>query len=140
MSTSPRPEGASWITTHITVADVDKAAEFYSEAFGFEKSHMVAGEDNTTWHAEMRYQDQMIMFGRAGAYGAKVQPPKAAGKESPINLYLYCEDVDAFYERAIQAGAISQGKPENTFWHDRMCRLQDQDGYTWCFATYLGED
>jgi len=140
VSTSPRPDGASWISPYVIVADVDRAVQFYVEAFGFEKNHLVAGEDNTTWHAEMRYKDQLIMLGKAGAYGGKTQSPKKTGVESPINLYLYCEDVDAFYERAMQAGAKSLGEPENTFWQDRMCRIQDPDGYVWCFATYLGED
>lgn len=139
-STSPRPDGASWISPYIIVSDVDRAADFYKEAFGFEKNHLVAGEDNTSWHAEMQYKDHLIMFGKAGAYGGKTQSPNETGIESPINLYLYCEDVDAFYERALQAGAKSLSEPEDTFWQDRMCRLQDPDGYVWCFATYLGEN
>jgi len=135
-----RPEGAPWVSPYIIVSDVDKAVEFYQEGFGFEKNHLVAGEDSHTWHAEMRYKDQLIMFGRAGAHGGKTLSPKTSGIESPINLYLYCEDVDAFYERAVQAGAISLTEPEDTFWQDRMCRLQDPDGYIWCFATYLGDE
>ncbi len=135
-----RPEGAPWISPYIIVKDVDKAVNFYENAFGFEKIQAVAGEDNTTWHAELRYNDHMIMFGKSGAYGGKTLPPLESGIESPINLYLYCEDVDDFYNKALQAGATSLSEPEDTFWNDRMCRLQDPDGYVWCFATYQGEE
>ena len=137
---SCRPDGAPWISPYIIVKDVDEAVDFYTHAFGFEKIHLIAGEDNTSWHAEMRYKDQMIMFGKAGAYGGKTKSPIESGVDSPINLYLYCDDVDDFYTQALKAGAKSLSKPEDTFWHDRMCRLQDPHGYVWCFATYLGEE
>jgi uncharacterized glyoxalase superfamily protein PhnB len=137
---SARPEGAPWISPYVIVNDVDKAVDFYENAFDFEKINVVAGEDNTSWHAELRYKDHLIMFGKAGAYGGKTKSPHVSGVESPINLYLYCEDVDKFHENALEAGATSLGDPEDTFWNDRMCRLQDPDGYVWCFATYLGED
>lgn len=138
MSTkSVRPEGATWVSPYIIVKDVDKAVNFYVTAFGFEKITIKPGEDNTTWHAETRYKDQLLMFGKAGAYGGKTQSPSSSGVESPMNLYLYTEDVDQFYQKALAAGAKSLGAPEDTFWQDRMCRLQDPDGYIWCFATHL---
>ena len=141
MSIKPvRPEGAPWISPYIIVSDVDRAVDFYERAFGFEKIHMVAGDDSTSWHAETRYKDHLVMLGKAGAYGGKTQSPNDSQVESPINLYLYCEDVDDFYEKAIHADATSLSAPENTFWGDRMCRLKDPDGYVWCFATYMGED
>ncbi len=141
MSAQPcRPEGAPWISPYVIVGDIDKAVEFYVNAFGFDKIQVIAGEDNTSWHAEMRYQDHLIMFGKSGAYGGKTQSPQQSRIDSPINLYLYCEDVDSFYENALKMGARSLSAPEDTFWNDRMCRLQDPDGYVWCFATYLGEE
>ncbi len=137
---SCRPEGAPWILPYVIVNDVDKAVDFYERAFGFERINVVPGEDSTSWHAELKYQDHLIMFGKAGAYGNKTLPPIVSGIESPINLYLYCENVDHFYAHALQAGAEALTPPENTFWHDRMCRLQDPEGYIWCFASYLGEE
>ena len=135
-----RPEGTPWISPYVIVSNVDKAADFYVDAFGFEKIHLVAGEDGTSWHAEMRYQDHLIMFGKSGAYGGKTKSPNESQMESPINLYLYCENVDQFYQHALKSGAKSLSEPEDTFWNDRMCRVQDPDGYVWCFATYLGDE
>ncbi len=137
-SASPRPVNVTWVSPYITVHDVESAASFYEKAFQFQKLEMVPGEDGNIWHGEMRYKDQMIMLGKAGAYGGKTQAPKTSGVESPMNLYLYCEDVDKFYTKAVAAGAKSLVAPDNMFWGDRMCKMQDPDGYTWCFATHLG--
>lgn len=129
------PENFTWVSPYITVADVEKSGDFYHKAFQFQKKDFPLGEDGTVWHGEMQYKNQMIMLGKAGAWGGKTKPPTATGVESPINLYIYCEDVDDFYKKAVAAGAKSLGAPEDMFWGDRMCRLEDIDGYTWAFAT-----
>lgn len=139
-SKSCRPPGAPWISPYVIVKDIDKAVNFYVKAFQFEKLNVVAGEDNTSWHAELRYVDHLIMFGKAGAYDGKTKAPHDSGVECPINLYLYCENIDEFHQHAVKAGAKSLSAPEDTFWGDRMCRLQDPDGYIWCFATYLNNE
>jgi uncharacterized glyoxalase superfamily protein PhnB len=130
------PAGASCVSPYITVLDVDKSVNFYKKAFNFQVKELAPGEDGTTWHAELLYKDQLIMLGKQGAYNATSESPLASGIESPISLYLYCEDVDAFYERAMKEGAQSVDAPENMFWGDRMCRLKDLDNYIWCFATH----
>lgn len=135
---SCKPHKAPWITPYIMVTDVDKAVQFYEKAFGFEKIEVVPGEDNTGWHAELKYKDHLIMFGKSGAYGDTSKPPHESGIESPMNLYLYCENVDDFYAHALKMSAKSLGVPEDMFWNDRMCKLQDPEGYVWCFATHLG--
>lgn len=47
--------------------------------------------------------------------------------------------MDDFYTHTVKIEPRSVSAPEDMFWHDRICRLQDPDGYIWCFATYLGE-
>lgn len=135
----PRPENVGWVLPHITVSNVDVMAKFYEKAFKFVIKELVPGEDGSTWHGELRYKDQLIMLGKAGAYGdiSKTRPPIMAGVESPMSLYLYCEDVDQFYKDAIAAGAISLMEPQDMFWGDRMCRLKDPDGFVWAFGTKL---
>lgn len=139
MARPPKPEGASWITPYVIVKDIDKAATFYQKAFYFETLHLAPGEDGTTWHGEMRYKGQMLMFGKEGAYGCSGQAASTMKIESPISLYLYCEDVDSLYRHAVASGAKPLAEPETMFWGDRMCRLGDLDGYVWCFATNVAE-
>lgn len=135
MTQSARPEGYAWLSPYLTVQDADSAMKFYQKAFNFEKKETVLGQDGTTWHAELKYKDQVIMLGKQGAYKSTIKSPTSSGVESPITLYLYCEDVDKFHAHAIAHGAVSLGEPEKMFWGDRMCRLKDPDGYVWCFAT-----
>ncbi len=137
--THVKPERATWLSPYMTVRDVDAAVLLYQNAFGFELLDKAPGDDGTTWHAEMRYQDQLIMMGKEGAWGGETKTPISSGVECPICLYLYTENVDDFHKKAIAAGAISLQAPDNMFWGDRMCRLKDEDGYIWSFATYQGE-
>lgn len=139
MSKQCRPEGVTWLMPFLTVLDVDQAADFYKKAFQFSIKELVSGEDETTGHGELRYKDQLIMLGKQGAYGKTSQSPAHSKVECPMGLYLYCEDVDQFYQHAVQNGAIGIEAPQDMFWGDRMCRLQDLDGYIWCFATYIGD-
>lgn len=132
----PRPENLPLVSPYVVVQDVDKALKFYEGAFGFKKLSAVPGDDGITVHAEVDYEGQHLMFGRAGAYGGKSESPVKSRVDSPISLYVYCKDVDSFHQKAVSAGAVSVSAPEDSFWGDRMCRVQDPDGYVWAFATY----
>lgn len=132
------PSGASWINPYLRVSDVQIAADFYQQAFGFMVRELAAGPDGALCHGELTYQQQLLMIGNYGNDLTQASP-KVLGVESPMSLYLYCECVDDFYKNAVQAGAISLEAPADTFWGDRMCRLQDPDGYTWAFATFSGQ-
>lgn len=136
---SAKPNNISWLSPYITVKDVDISANFYQQAFQFEIKNLAPGEDGTPCHGELNYKDQLIMIGKQGAWNGTTKTPNSSQIESPINLYLYCEDVDKFHQNAVKAGAVSLGEPEDTFWGDRMCRLKDIDGYIWCFATHIGK-
>jgi PhnB protein len=129
------PKKISWLSPYITVKDVAAAADFYHKAFKFEVMELAPGEDGTPCHGELNYKDQLIMIGKEGAWQGTTKTPLTSQVESPITLYLYCENVDDFYNFAISANAKSIAPPEDMFWGDRMCRLQDLDGYIWCFAT-----
>lgn len=134
-----KPAKFPWVSAYLAVLDVDKAVDFYKNAFGFSVQDVAAGKDGVSMHAEMTYKDQVLMMGQVAAYNGTVKTPKESNVECPINLYVYTDNVDAFYTHAIATGAKSCSEPENTFWHDRMCRLSDIDGYIWSFATHVGE-
>lgn len=136
-TSSPQP-GNPWVSPYIMVKDVKKSTDFYQAAFHFQVRDLARDENNTITHAELLYKGQLLMFGQEGGWGSTSRCPTSSGVECPISLYLYCEDVDAFYKHAVEAGAKSITAPENMFWGDRMCSLQDPDGYVWCFASHLG--
>ena len=136
---NPRPAGVCWVSPYITVQDAEQAVEFYKKAFGFEVKESIPDESGKIVHAELAYQGELIMLGAAGAYGGLTKSPAMSGVLSPMNLFLYCHDVDAFYKHALACGATSKAAPEDMFWGDRMCKIVDPDGYEWAFATHLGE-
>lgn len=139
---SYKPTKMSTLVPYLMVKDPEASVSFYENAFGFTLES--AGKDPQTGkvkHAEMRYKDVVIMFGAESdecAEGWLNKSPASSGTVPPLTLYLYHEDTDALYARAVKAGAKSQMEPQDTFWGDRMCKLADSDGFEWAFATYKG--
>lgn len=141
MSKRPaKPDGMSWLSPYLTVKDSDKALDFYQRAFGFEKKMAMAGPDGKTKHAEMTYRDAVFMFGPEGTHeGKECKAPVSLGSRPPVGLYVYCDDVDAVYRRAIAAGAKCDKPPTTEFYGDRVCGLIDPDGHVWYFATNVAD-
>lgn len=133
------PAGMAWLNPSLTVRDVEKALDFYQRAFGFKAKESMKGPDGKIMHAEMTYNDAVIMMGPEGAFGNPCKSPASSGVLPPITLYFYCEDVEALFKKATAAGAKVIMPPENMFWGDRMCRLSDPEGYYWGFATNVAD-
>ncbi len=132
--------GMPWISPYLCVLDVDKSVEFYQKAFGFTVVEgVVKNEEGISMHCELKYQGSVVMVGLQGASDKIVRAPASSSVPSPISLYVYCENVDEFCSLAEKNGAEIDLKPEDTFWGDRICRLKDLDGYSWSFATHVGQ-
>ena len=63
--------------------------------------------------------------------------PSNESEAIPALLYLYVEDVDAAYKRAIEAGATSLREPEDQFYGDRSAAVRDACGNQWWLATHV---
>lgn len=121
---------------YLTASDTKASIHFYTNAFGFIwRNENELDENGCIHHVEMTFGNLVLMFAQQGAFGSTKVPFKAMGVESPITLYLYCDDVDALYQKAITCGAEGLMNPRNEFWGDRVCLLKDPDGYEWMFAT-----
>lgn len=139
MSTrSPKPADAPWIIPYLTVKDVDQSLDFYQKAFGFEKKFSMPGQNGRTAHAEMVWQGSTFMLGGEGGPNP-CRTPTSSGTRSPVSLYVYCQDVDQMYKRAVAEGAKSEAQPQDMFWGDRMCSVTDPDGHSWSFATNVAD-
>ncbi|TAL98371.1 MAG: VOC family protein [Paraburkholderia sp.] len=135
--TAPRPAGVPWLTPYMTVRDARVTIAFFEAAFGFAVRDSVH-DDGAIMHVEMTYQGQLIvMFAPEGGFGSTARTPKSAGAIAPQSFYLYVDDVDAVYARAIAAGAKSLSEPEDQFWGDRFAQIEDLDGYRWALARHL---
>ena len=140
MSTRPpRPAGMPWLSPYLAVKDAGAAADFYERAFGFEKRMQMPGPDGKPGHTEMAYRDALIMFGPETGGDGKCKSPATLGVNSPVVLYVYCDDVDAVFQRATAAGATAEFPPTTMFWGDRICKVTDPDGHGWNFATNVAD-
>jgi PhnB protein len=92
---------------------------------------VLVGPDGKIMHAELTIGDSRFMVNDAMM---GVKGPKALGG-SPASLWLYVEDSDALYNRAVGAGATVQMAIADQFWGDRAGSVADPAGYTWWIAT-----
>ena len=131
------PQGMHSVTPHLICAGAAKAIDFYVKAFGATESARLPGPDGRLMHAAVRIGDSTVMLvdemPEWGALG-----PKSL-KGSPVTLHIYVEDVDAFVERAVEAGARVTMPVEDAFWGDRYGKLEDPFGHHWSVATPVRE-
>jgi uncharacterized glyoxalase superfamily protein PhnB len=136
----PRQAGMSWLTPALTVRDVAQEMTFCEKAFGFEKGTTVPGKDGALMHGDMKYQGSVVvMMGPEGTPGCECKSPATSKVLCPVNLYVYCSDVDELYRRAKRAGAVIVSEPADMFWGDRITEIEDPNGYRWTFATNMAD-
>ena len=87
-------------------------------------------------HAELSIGNSQIMVNDAMMGG---KGPKALGG-SPASLWIYVDDCDALFNRAVAAGAqvaaAPMGQLPDQFWGDRCGTFTDPHGYRWTIATH----
>jgi PhnB protein len=64
--------------------------------------------------------------------------PRVDGS-SPVVMFVYVEDIDATFARAVAAGAETLLPPQDQFWGDRTCRVLDPSGHVWTIASRIQE-
>jgi PhnB protein len=127
MSVKPIPEGFHTVTPYLLVADAARLIEFLQQAFDAKEIHRSAMPDGTVMHAQVQIGDSMVMMGGT----------RDEWKPMPAMLYLYVDDVDTWYHRALKAGATSVRELTNEFYGDRVGGVQDPSGNQWWMATHV---
>jgi len=112
------PSGWHSLTPRIVVSDVAGLVDFLRRAFDG------AGEVHPDRPAVIRIGDSMLMISAVG--------PRQA---TNAFLYVYVDDADATYARALQAGARALEEPLDTPYGDRRGMVQDPWGNVWQIAT-----
>jgi len=133
---SPIPEGFHTVTPQLILDNAAQAIDWYKKAFGAEEVSRATGPDGKILHADLKIGNSHIMMNDAmgGAKG-----PKAFGG-SPTSLWVYVENADALFNRAVGAGAKVEpgpmGQISDQFWGDRCGTINDPQGYRWTIATH----
>ena len=132
---SPVPQGLHTVTPHLILDDAATAIDWYKRGFGADEISRSAGPDGKIMHAEIRIGNSHLYLNDAMGGG---KGPKALGG-SPIGLWLYVDDADALFNRAVSAGATvapgPMGQMQDQFWGDRSGTVNDPYGYQWTIAT-----
>jgi uncharacterized glyoxalase superfamily protein PhnB len=138
LMTQAIPPGFHTLTPHLTLSNASEAIEFYKKAFGAEEiRRMPAPDGKRIFHAMVKIGDSFLML-------ADEFPEAGCGSNSakelsgtPVTFHLYVENVDAAFERAVNAGAKVAMPLENMVWGDRYGRVTDPFGNEWSLATHI---
>jgi PhnB protein len=129
------PEGYRTITPYLPVDDAAAAIDFYTRAFGAKERSRMPGPEGLIAHAEIEIGNSVVMLSDPFPQ-ATTRPPKELGGTT-TGLFMYVEDVDAAFQKAVDAGATPNVPPEDMFWGDRFGAVTDPFGHSWQIATHV---
>ena len=124
MASTPIREGFQTLVPYLSVRGAAGLIDFLRVVLGASETFRASSGT----HYEVRIGDSMLMIGEVGD-----RTPATA------QLFLYVEDADAVYARAIHAGARSVIEPSDRPWGEgedmiRGAGVTDPTGNTWYFA------
>ena len=131
----PIPDGYPQVTPYLYIDGANDAIKFYTEVFGATERMRLPGPDGKIGHAELQLGDSLIMLADEHP-DMDIRSPKAVGG-SPVGLSVYVEDVDAVFDKAINAGATPLRKVEDQFYGDRSGQFEDPFGHRWSVASHI---
>ena len=127
MSTNPIPDGLHTLTPQLAMNDCDSAIEWFKTAFGA-TLHGRAPDPSgkKVWHAEMRIGDSAFFLN-------DVFPDMGGGPQT-ASLWIYAEECDALFAKAVEGGAKVVMPMMDMFWGDRIGTVTDPFGNRWSLA------
>jgi PhnB protein len=125
-SAPPPVEGRGSVLAHVHPASARRYVDFLKRAFGAEEL-MVIEQSGRVPHAEVRIGNAVLEMG---------EPDDRTGM--PVNgFFLFVDDVDAAYQRALAAGAAAIRPPEDLPYGARSAIVRDPEGYLWWPARWI---
>jgi uncharacterized glyoxalase superfamily protein PhnB len=121
------PEGYHSVNPFLIVEGASKLIQFLKQTFDAKVEESVNGPDGRIAHAEVTVGDSILMMSDA--------TPKYGAAAS--HLYVYLENVDLTFKRALEAGASSVQEPADQFYGDRTAGVKDPTGNYWWIAQHV---
>ncbi len=134
----PVPEGYHTVTAYLAVRSAAEAIEFYKRAFGATELSRLSMPDGKIGHAEVQIGDSRVMLSDEFPENRALSPESLGG--TPTDIHLYVEDVDAWANRAIAAGAKVLVPVADQDYGERHGRVEDPFGHRWGISTPLKAD
>ncbi|HZR82198.1 MAG TPA: VOC family protein [Candidatus Binatia bacterium] len=121
----PIPKGYHTVTPSLIQADSRQTIEFCKKAFGAKLLMKLEAPDGKIAHAEIQVGDSILML----------NDPMGDVGPQPASLYLYVEDADKTFAKAVKAGGAVVMQPQDMFWGDRFGSVTDPAGNRWSIAS-----
>jgi uncharacterized glyoxalase superfamily protein PhnB len=121
-------------TAYLQVDGAAKAADFYKRAFGAELAAMhPLDEKGRTMHVHLYVNGTTVML-------SDFYPEHGVPKVAPagFSMALHVDDIDAWWKRAVDAGAAVVQPVSVMFWGDRYGSVKDPFGVTWAMNQAKG--
>jgi PhnB protein len=128
------PEGYHSISSSLTCKNAARAIEFYKSVFGATEVMRMPGPEGKIMHAELKIGDSIIFVN--DEFPGMAEAP-APGVTPSLFMFLYTEDVDSVYNRAVSMGSMVVMPLENMFWGDRYGKVTDPFGHQWGIAQHV---
>jgi uncharacterized glyoxalase superfamily protein PhnB len=133
------PEGFNTLTPSLVVQGAMEAIEFYKQAFGASVTRIFYGPDKkTVFHAELKIGDSMLMLSEEIPV-MNLLSPKSPGGGISVSIYIYVDNVDDIFVKAVSAGASVAIPLMDTFFGDRCCAIIDPFGHHWILAMHIDD-
>lgn len=136
-SVKPVPEGMHTVTPQLVCANAAEAITFYTKALGATELFRMMGPTGKVAHAQIKIGNSVVMLTDESP-DCGVAGPKTL-KGTPVSLYLYVEDADKLFDRAVSAGSTVISPLADMFWGDRWGLVEDPYGHQWHIATHKSD-
>ena len=127
MDLTYKPAGYSSVSPYLIVNGAADTIDFLRAVFDAVELRRVGLDNGKLRHAELRIDDCVIMLADSTESSPSI----------PAHVHLYVVDVDATYQRALQAGATSIQEPVRRDVGDKLGGVRDAGGTTWWIATAM---
>jgi PhnB protein len=122
-----QPDGYNTVMPYLIVEGADKLADFLIKVFNADEKERLTSSDGKILHSEYKIGDSIVMISEA----------TENYKPNPTMLYVYVDDVDSVYKKALDAGATSVREPYNEYYGDRTCMVTEASSNKWSIATHV---
>jgi PhnB protein len=123
------------ITPHLVCRDAGRAAEWYVSALGAEERGRIPVPDGRLMQIDLRFGDSTVMIADEFPEWGVVSPLTVGGVYGALTIHT--DDVDALWQRAVDAGAEVLQELQEMFWGDRHGEIIDPFGHKWALAQHV---
>ena len=123
------------ITPHIVVRDAERAVAWYAQALGAEEGSRIPLPGGKLMSVELAFGDSTVMLADEFPEAGVLSPLSVGGTSVVLNIST--DDVDALWQRALDAGAEVLHPLADAFWGERHGQITDPFGHRWGLAQHI---